>query len=355
MDPLMMGKLIDNKVNAEDVTSLIYYWANKGYLKINLTDENNPQFIRIYKHLPENAPSYQRRMYDSMFSYGGEVDNDVVSVNQLKNKFYTTIDSVTADVNGKTKNLYTSKSVAVSGIFGCIGALLMALLPTILAMINIGGLLSLGSFVILIPAVLVYALTQGVMYNKLKISNSSFILYMVGIIAIAVLCSVFYVIILPETILDLASKIIVCIFGFAMIIGSVSIVNRTKDYTEKLNMIVGFRNFILYTEKDKLEAMLEDDPQFYYEILPYAQVLGVTDKWAEKFKAITLQPPAWVSNPFGTYLEFAIINRSIRNMTMTMLRTMLSRPSSSGKSGGFGGSIGGFGGGGHGGGGGRGR
>jgi uncharacterized membrane protein YgcG len=294
-------------------------------------------------------------MYNEMFNCGGGIDNDVVSVNQLQNKFYTTIDRVTADVNAQTKNLYTSKSVTVSVLFGCIGALLMGLLPIIVAMINTGGMLYLGSLVILIPAAVVYMLTQGVMYNKLKISHTSFVLSMVGTIALAVLCSVFYVVILPEAILDFASKIIVCIFGFAMVICSVSIVNRTQDYTEKLNMIIGFRNFILYTEKDKLEAMLEDDPQFYYEILPYAQVLGVTDKWAEKFKAITLQPPAWVSTPFGTYLEFAIINRSLRNMTMAMVRTMLSRPSSSGRSGGSGGSIGGFGGGGHGGGGGRGR
>jgi uncharacterized membrane protein YgcG len=292
-------------------------------------------------------------MYDSMFNYGGR-DSDVVTVNQLKNKFYTTIDRVSADVNSRTKNLYTNKSLTVSIIFACIGALLMAAIPTILTTINM-DLLTLSSFIVFGPAVVIYMLTITVMYNKLKISHTNFVFSMIGIVALSILCSVIYVMVLPEAICDLASKIIVCIFGFAMVIGSVSIVSRTKDYTEKLNMIVGFRNFILYTEKDKLEAMLEDNPQFYYEILPYAQVLGVTDKWSEKFKAITLQPPAWTNSPLGVYVEFAIINRSLRHMTMMMVTTMISHPSSSGKSGGFGGSIGGFGGGGHGGGGGRGR
>ena len=38
MDPLVMGKLIDNKVDKSDITSLLYYWANKGFIKIDMRD-----------------------------------------------------------------------------------------------------------------------------------------------------------------------------------------------------------------------------------------------------------------------------------------------------------------------------
>jgi uncharacterized membrane protein YgcG len=351
MDPLIMGKLIDNKVNSEDVTSLIYYWANKGYLKINLENENNPQFIRIYRNLPEGSPSYQITMYNNLFRNG-----DVVTVKELENKFYPTVDAVTKDVNSKVKQLYDSKSIAVSILFALLGALLMGLTPIIVSKILVSSkLFVFECLIMIIPTFIIYALAESVMYNKLKLSRKKIILYMLGIATLAAIVTVFYVFIVPATLLDTASKIIVCIIGFAMAIFSVQIISRTKDYTEKLNSIVGFRNFILFTEKDKLEAMLEENPQFYYDILPYAQVLGVTDKWEAKFAAITVQPPQWMSNPLGTYVEIAVINRSIRIMNGQMLVRMIARPSSSGMGGGGHGSFGGFGGGGHGGGGGRGR
>lgn len=116
----------------------------------------------------------------------------------------------------------------------------------------------------------------------------------------------------------------------------------------------------MYTEKDRLEALLADNPQLYYNILPYAQVLGVSDIWEHKFDGLTIEPPRWMTNPIDTYFTFVILNRAIRASSMSMSSYMRSRPSSSGASGGGGGrfgggSFGGFGGGGHGGGGFRGR
>jgi uncharacterized membrane protein len=290
-------------------------------------------------------------MYNNLFRNG-----DIVTVKELENKFYPTVDAVTKDVNSRVKQLYDSKSIAVSILFALLGALLMGLTPIIVSKILVSSkLFVFECLIMIIPTFIIYALAESVMYNKLKLSRKKIILYMLGIAALAAIVTVFYVFIVPATLLDTASKIIVCIIGFAMAIFSVQIISRTKDYTEKLNSIVGFRNFILFTEKDKLEAMLEENPQFYYDILPYAQVLGVTDKWEAKFAAITVQPPQWMSNPLGTYVEIAVINRSIRIMNGQMLVRMIARPSSSGMGGGGHGSFGGFGGGGHGGGGGRGR
>jgi uncharacterized membrane protein YgcG len=356
MDPLVMGKLIDNKVNTEDVTSLIYYWANKGYIKINLDDKDDPQFIRIFRELPEGTPTHQLKMYHGMFG-----DRDEVKLSQLENKFYPTVEAVTKDVNSSYKALYESKSMGISIVFALLGALILGLAPTIIAMINISSKLFLyESLVMLIPAFIIYALVESLMYYKLKMSNKKFTLCMIGIFALCAIISLLYIFVLPSAIMELSSKIIACVAGFIIIILSVTIISRTEDYTQKLNGIVGFRNFILYTEKDRLEAMLEEDPQFYYHILPYAQVLGVTDKWQNKFDSMVVEPPAWSTHPITTYIQIATINYALRNMNAKMVTKMTSRPASSGRSGGFGGgghggSFGGFGGGGHGGGGFRGR
>ena len=107
-------------------------------------------------------------------------------------------------------------------------------------------------------------------------------------------------------------------------------------------------------EKEKLEKMLEDDPQFYYHILPYAQVLGVSDKWEEKFADITVEPPQWyASSVAGTVFRLHVFNSIMRNTMSTMTKNMVSRPSSGASGGHGGGHFGGFSGGGHGGGGGH--
>jgi hypothetical protein len=362
MDPLVMGKLIDNKVSTSDVTSLIYYWANKGYIKINLDLEDDPQFIRIFYELPAGSPSHQIRMYRGLFN-----GRDTVRLSELENTFYPTVEAVAKDVNKSYKALYTSKSMGISIIFALLGALLMGLSPIVLGMVNISHKFFLyEALIMLVPALLIYALTESLMYNKLKLSNKKFILYMAGIVALCGIFTALYALILPSAIMELSSKIIVCIAGFLIIILSVFIISRTEEYTKKLNDIVGFRNFILYTEKDRLETMLEQDPQFYYHILPYAQVLGVTEKWQNKFNAMAVEPPQWSTNPVRTYVQLAVINHTIRHLNANMVAKMTSRPPSSGRGGGFGGGhisggghggggFGGFGGGGHGGGGFRGR
>jgi uncharacterized membrane protein YgcG len=354
MDPLVMGKLIDNKVNSEDVTSLIFYWANKGYIKIDMEKEDDPILIRITQRLPEGTPSHQTIMYEALFKNG-----DMVKISQLENTFYPTVDAVKKEVNANYKGLYTSKSIFFSILFAVLGAALIILPPMILANTTISGkLFYYPVLIMIVPVFLVYALTESLWYARLKLSTKKKALLFLGIVLLAAVITTLYVLILPGVIMETIPKILTCVLGYVIIILSVSLINRNKEYIKRLNDIVGFRNFILYTEKDRLEAMLKDDPQFYYHILPYAQILGVTDIWQDKFKTLTIQQPAWTTNPAATYFEVAIITRTIMLTNIKMAARMIARPSSSGSSGGGhgrfgGGSFGGHSGGGHGGGGGR--
>lgn len=356
IDPLEMGKLIDNTVNNEDVTSLIYYWANKGYLSINLENENDPLLIRLWKKLPDDTPDYQILMFNSLFRYGDEV-----RVSSLAEKFYGTVETVTRKVNKKHDNLYDKKSIGVSITFAVFGALLMALPTLILPLANISTkLIFLFGFLVFVPAFVVWGLTESLYFKLNKVKKSYKIAALAGIGALSVLFTVLFAFLIPDYIMEFVPKIIAGLIGYAIIMLSVTIVTRTDEYTEQLNQIVGFRNFILYTEKDRLEMLLADNPQLYYNILPYAQVLGVSDIWEKKFEGLTVAPPQWMSNPVETYFSFVILNRAIRASSRSMSTHMRSRPSSSGASGGGGGrfgggSFGGFGGGGHGGGGFRGR
>lgn len=122
---------------------------------------------------------------------------------------------------------------------------------------------------------------------------------------------------------------------------------------------MGFRDYIRLAEKDKMETMLEENPSFYYDILPYAQVLGVSDIWTDKFAGLSMQPPYWAMNTHVSLFDVYVIHSLLRSTSATLSHSFHSLPQGASGSGGgfggggFGGGGGGFGGGGFGGGGGR--
>ena len=352
-DPLLIGKLIDNKVNSEDITSMIYYWADKNYIKINFDNKDNPVLIRILQHLPESCPSYEKLMYDNLFASG-----DAVKISSLEGKFYMTVQKVTSIVNSQTKGLFTSRSIAISVIFALLGGLLLGLAPFVSGLQIAINCWIIIPFISLLPALIVYGLAEHIKYTSLKITKKKMALYCAGLAALCALLCGFYILAIPTYLLDYIPKAVLCVISALIICLSVSLITKTEKYARDLGEIIGFKNFITLAEKDRLEKMLEDDPQYYYHILPYAQVLGVSDIWEKKFEGITVQPPHWATTSRGdlinSVIEFHIINSIIRNSAIRMAAKMISSPSSHGGSG-RGGFGGGHVGGGHGGGGFRGR
>jgi len=111
--------------------------------------------------------------------------------------------------------------------------------------------------------------------------------------------------------------------------------------------LLGFREFLHTAEKERIEQLIAQNPAYFYNVLPYAVVLGVTEKWANKFESILTQPPNWYYGPmyYGTF-SAANFGRQMDNCFTLTNHSMMSSPSSGGGSGGGGFSGGGAGGGG---------
>ncbi len=62
---------------------------------------------------------------------------------------------------------------------------------------------------------------------------------------------------------------------------------RKTEYGEKITaQIQGFRNFLITAEKPRLEALVAENPNYFYNILPYTYALNVSKKWIKKFENI---------------------------------------------------------------------
>ena len=346
LSPIEMGKLLDGTVDGEDITSMLYYFANKGYLSIDLTDEDDPKLTCLVLELPKDAPAFEKSLFDGLFTTGA-----TTSASQLKHNYYQWVEKAKKQI--PQVKMYEKKSVFGYFAGGALGILYAFLLPLVMSM-KIGGgyVYPLGiafAFPVLAVCIIGY-LKENYRYKWKKSIKAvtSFLQIVLILVFFAIFSGLFARHISTEW-----ERILISIFAFAPTLITLPALSRTEKYCDTLGQILGFKEFIVVTEEDKIKFMLEDNPELYYKILPYAQVLGVTDEWESKFKNILIEPPSWCEGTDMTFFDYMILNRCLnRAFTVAMMPPQPSGNGSFvGRSGG-GGSFGGFGGGGFGGGGG---
>ena len=352
MDPLKMGKIIDNKVDSEDLGALVFWFAAEGYLRIDLSeDKEDPVLIKTEKSLPPDAPAHQRVFYEGLFCA-----RERVRTSELKNSFYRTANAAKASVDAATDKMYAPKGKVFLAVLAVLTALLCGAFALFYNLAVMGyGYLYFQQFIVSLlcfaPSAAFSSIAEQRRYKWSKPKRFFAILGGLLLCCIPSLLSL-----LPSAALSLGAHLILS-FGAAVsgaLAGTFFV--RTQRYCDQLGQILGFKDFILYTEKEKLGVMLREDPELYYSVLPYAQVLGVTDVWTEKFEGLDLAPPKFLNYNGGDFLFTAIAWHAVfRPLNSGMSRTMISRPTTTGARGGRfgGGHFGGFGGGGFGGGGGR--
>jgi uncharacterized membrane protein len=143
-------------------------------------------------------------------------------------------------------------------------------------------------------------------------------------------------------------------FGLAFVLSGLIILAFARFMPAKTNKgalllgkILGFEEFLMRTEKDKMR-LLEQGRDIFERMLPYAICLGISNQWAKVFSGLYSQPPDWFSGDYsgGFSMDYFILN--LNRTLSTMNSTFSSMPRTVSSGGGFsGGSCGGgFGGGG---------
>ena len=356
LSPAQAGLLIDGTCSAEDVTSLLFFWASKGCIEIEETDGDTKL---IYKsELDEGAPSYEKTMFDRLFK-NAETDEESgeksVMLKSLTNRFYNTVSSVQNSVTKEYNNKLYSNKHSVAAFVLAILAAVFVFVVTEVAYLSIKPFwFNLFTLVAALPAVMIRLFGTALGMNEFKNGKAKTIAFKILLTLFAAAASALVVVFIPANAMNLATKITVGIcFGLTALISS-SVLKRTKFYDEKLGELIGFRDFLKYAEKDKLEMLLTENPQYYYDVLPYANTLGVSKIWQDKFENLTIEPPRYYRMNAGDVFTIMMFNSMYRRTHTQCRTTMTSRPQASShgssgggwSSGGGGFSGGGFGGGG---------
>lgn len=398
LNSLDVGFLYKGKAENKDITSLLIYLANKGYLeiinkkidlstkRINLNDSlknnanqkivelqnkidsekrinPNSQKIKYYENMldiyknidkPIDYKQYGLKSKINKFknenkflikklkNYDGtnineqwfmeglfEYDRTEVTDKMLYNNFYITNDRILNNINNKqNKDKIFEKSPLR------IKFLIILMIAATYCLITIPPIFNYGQPETLIFAIfssgISFSFLFSMLFKKRHIAEKIFgLIFGLGLGGMS-----WVVIILPtltQDFLYLIGYIIGIVCVAIMIVCLIYLPKRTKYGNEMFGKLKGFKNFLETAEKEKLESMVLENPNYFYDILPFTYVLGISDKWIKKFESISLQAPSWYNSPN----TFDISNfETFVNSTMSLAQSAMSSTPYSNSSGG---------------------
>lgn len=341
------GYLIDGSADKEDVISSIVYLADKGYMDIEEADRSSFKFTaREYPGSEE--PAYIHSIFKGIFP---------------SDKYERYSDSLGTSFGIK----YNTARQQLAGMFSGYNAIIKPESKMARAICFIAAI---------VPAVAFYSWANsngsdasfGMAWSCLHILVSEWLLcsaydrirtsskvktilksigaiwfFTMGVGILPIATDGFTMLSFEKAIIVAALLLggtLICMF-FAVIA-----VARTDEYTRLLGKVLGFREFIKTAEVDKLNELVEEDPEYFYHIMPYAYVFGLSNRWIKKFENIPIITPNWyrgvrTMDRFDYYMMGRMMsdcNASVGNNIVL--------PSAPSSGGGFGGSGGGWSGGG---------
>lgn len=357
LTPTEVGFINDSKITGDDISSLIVYWASKGYVK--LENKDSDVIINKVKDLPETAKKHEDILYKALFKNG-----DTISSKDLGTLEAGTGYKVKQEVEKSKWKYFDSK---VENIFRTLIIISIAIFAFLLFRVFKQGIMTGVMLGISVLMFLLLTIALGFVPTIIKLKDKLRKNKFWALFAVDLVCLVVPMIVLMFVINPYADSFFARVYLSLLPALLLAIYPKLERYTEKgrevLGSIRGLKTYIQVAEKDRMEAVVNDNPQVFYDVLPFSYVLGVSDVYMEKFKDVSIDVPV-ENNGFGdfhTFTTLVILNNNMRVISTTMA-TKIVPPSTtngshgggiSGWGGGFGGSSGGgFSGGGAGGGGG---
>lgn len=293
ISPAEAGTLLDDSIHPRDITSTMIDLAVRGFIKIEEVADKGMLFthkdyvFHLLKPRSEwnNATlaPHERVMLENVFAGG-----DDTRLSSLKNRFYTAVPIIRADIMSalKNKGIYLLDPESANGY----------------SVVAAGG--------ILIPFAIFQYLGWANFFNSLP-------LMILSLLISAVIWWLFARVMTAKTVKGARTQI----------------------------AVLGFQEFMNRVDGERLKVM---PPTTFEKFLPYAMALGVEHHWAQAFAGIVKDPPSWYAAPGGYAPGMAFnpifFSSAMTNMATDMHQVFVSAPRASSTGSGFG--SGGFGGGG---------
>lgn len=251
LTPLELDYLENQNISDKSILALIVLLANKGY--INIEDSNETMNIKKAKKY-DGSDNIERLFMEEIFS-----NKDVINSKKDVQHFSKTIAKVKKEFNSKNKKrinkkYFTEKSLKIKKIMG-----VFVLVPIMFLIMK--------NPIYMHVLIIVFSFYE--MYRKKLLSLPIFIMTIVWLPLLFLVETDGISYVLPVA--------IAAFFWYYM--------DKTNEKGHMLkNKIAGFKDFLDKVEKPKLEELVKKNPKYFYDILPYTYVLGVSHEWIHKME-----------------------------------------------------------------------
>ncbi len=342
LSPGEVGYLIDGRADKQDVISTIVYLADKGYIEIEEMDRKKFRFIGVREPGME-VPQYVRTVYEGIFPGEKRVrtSDQLGSSTTFGRKYQKSKEQLEKMFEGDRAIVRPDSRLARAI---CTVA---AIVPSA-AYITWAGINGdeMGGFMLFWSAahILISVYLMCSVYDNIRsASKVKTVLKSLG----AIWFFTMGVGILPLTsdALSLLARPKAVALVMYLVIGTlismffaVIAIAKTDSYTDLLGKILGFRDFIKTAELDKLNELVEEDPQYFYHIMPYAYVFGLSNKWIKNFEDLPVVTPDWYRGARGfDRFDYYMMGRMMSDCSASVSNNIVIPTPSYGGSGGSGG------------------
>ena len=312
-----VGYIIDKKVNTEDIASLIIYWANKGF--INIIEEGKKTYIsRTDKTFVGKL--YEKQLFYAIFDKHSQ--GEKLDIKKLGNNITEAVTVAKQDIPIENSGIFSKSASFARGALIVLSSFLLTLTLMFVNYQNVNDVLMwCGLFVGVAACVSLFVLAKNqdkqyaLSAKKSLLRKFAFFAVMAGVLTFCIISFNGY-----------SDPFGTVFLAFGLVLLTAFIVHkfnvRTDEGCRELGDILGLKNFIEVAEKSRLEMLVKDNPQMFYDVLPYAYVLGVYDKWCKKFESIDIGAPIYYQGASVDVFDVIIFSHILRHATNNFLASV---------------------------------
>lgn len=317
LNSIEIGYLYKGRTTTTDLTTIILDFANRGYIRI---EEDNSDFSLIKSFELHKVKEYRGKNNKERLIFEGLFKNrNIVTPEDLDDNFYNAIINVMQDLNDSENRsrLFenTTNQTFITVLMTMISLFTIMFIPSI----EYG---SMNDAVISIFMISLYILIYVAVYTLAREK-----IFRVLIVIIIAIHTISYISSIPLA--YALSNDLGYMFAFAfgilciiLLIIFIKIMPKRTIYGNKmLGKITGFKNYLENIQPSEIKLKLKDNPNFFYDMLPYTIVLGISNMWIKKFENIKISKPEWSNikkfhySAFCTFITQGIytLDKNIKN------------------------------------------
>ena len=330
MNPLQTGYLVDGYVDDRDITAQLLYMGERGYM--NIREKSRAVFEFEYVRYPDNEDQATKLLFNALFNETSR-EGDVVSLETASERIRKLVPKIrrkTARVFRGGRAAFTTASKLGNKLIRLAFFVITASLPLMNYQYSRKTYIRLEDGIavsILFALGLTFLLSRvSIAYMNLHRRQAGgnslyFKLWTAAYAAFAILYIFLFRFKVDGRVQDVEIVILASLFLFlapVMLFGFRSMGTRAASLYGDL---LGFVEFMKTAEENELADLMDGDEGYFFRILPYAYIFGISKRLASNFQDIDVPAPGWYQpcGCTGDYVfDVVVMNAMLSNFEEAM-------------------------------------